>query len=137
MVKVVQLRRDRVQHTPPRFLHPPMHRLLGAFAVALRNGRFLPKSDGPLAEGTICGAISHVAQTFQDCGEQNLTKDEDSKLSCFLQRLFWGLQNSDWNVKQQKALPVCVLQELAKQDITNQDIALTQLAIGAFFFACR
>ncbi len=55
--------------------------------MALRDGRFLPKSDGPLAEGTIRGAISHVAQTFRDRGERNPTKDKDGELSHFLQRL--------------------------------------------------
>ncbi len=70
--------------------------------MALRDGRFLPKSDGPLAEGTIHGAISHVAQTFRDRSKCNPTKDEDGKLSRFLQRLFRGLRNSDRNVKQQK-----------------------------------
>ena len=47
------------------------------------------------------------------------------------------LQNLDKNTKQQKALPLVVLRELAKNKSTVENIALAQLCIGAFFFAMR
>ncbi|KAL7470542.1 hypothetical protein ACHAXS_012730 [Conticribra weissflogii] len=105
--------------------------------MAVRNGRFSETFQHPLAESTVRNTISHVAQTFRDHGERNPTKDEDGETGRLLQRLYRGLQNNDPNGKQQKALPVCVLRELAKRDLTEQDIAIRQLAIGAFFFACR
>jgi hypothetical protein len=38
--------------------------------------------------------------------------------------------------QKQKALPFIVLDELAKRQATELDIALAQLTIGAAFFAC-
>ena len=38
--------------------------IIGAFSVAMRQGRFSGPGYDTLAEGTIRGAISHVAQTF-------------------------------------------------------------------------
>jgi hypothetical protein len=35
------------------FSRPNRIKLMGAFAVAMREGRFSERSDGPLAEGTI------------------------------------------------------------------------------------
>jgi hypothetical protein len=46
-------------------------------------------------------------------------------------------KNKDPQQKQQKALPFIVLDKLAKRQVTELDIALGQLTIGAAFFACR
>mmetsp|Transcript_28039 Transcript_28039/g.58953 ORF Transcript_28039/g.58953 Transcript_28039/m.58953 type:complete len:348 (-) Transcript_28039:199-1242(-) len=105
--------------------------------MAVRNGRFSGDLQHPLAESTVRNSISYVAQTFRDHGERNPTKDEDGETSRLLQRLFRGLKNDDPNKRQQKALPVCVLRELAKRKFTEHETAVKQLAIGAFFFACR
>ena len=43
------------------FSKPNRIRLMGAFAMAMREGRFSRKSDDPLAESTIRGAISYVS----------------------------------------------------------------------------
>ena len=38
---------------------------------------------------------------------------------------------------QQKSLPACVLIEVTKKKSTETQLAISQLSIGAFFFACR
>ena len=111
--------------------------LLGAFAVALREGRFSRDRSKPLVEGTVRGALSHVVQAFRETGRQNPTKDADNMLSVLLSRQFRAYRNDDPSKEQQKALPFCVLEELAKRQVSELDRAMTQLTISAGFFACR
>jgi hypothetical protein len=54
--------------------------MLGAFAMADREGRFLQECHEPLAKGTVQGTISHVVQAFRAKGRLNPTKDTDIKL---------------------------------------------------------
>ena len=58
-------------------------------------------------------------------------------MSYILQQQYRGYKNLDKNTKQQKALPLIVLREVAKNRSTVENIALGQLFIGAFFFAMR
>ncbi len=95
--------------------------LLGAFAMAVRSGRFSDLQFNTLVEGTVRGTISNVVQTFQSTGRQNPTKDADDKLSILLSRQFWAFRNEDSKEKQQKALPFAVLDELAKRLVTETD----------------
>ncbi len=78
-----------------------------------------------------------VVQAFRTAGRQNPTKDDDHELSILLSRQFRAYKNEDPQQKQQKALPFIVLDELAKRQMPELDIALSQLTIGAAFFACR
>ena len=82
--------------------------------MALRGGRFSGQAYDTLAEGTVRSAISYVAQTFRDNDRPNPTKDEDGELGRLLSRLYRSFKNDDPNPIQQKALPACVLRELAK-----------------------
>ena len=59
--------------------------LLGAFAMAVREGWFSRDCSEPLVEGTVHGTISHVAQAFWEWGRQNPTKDADTCLASFYQ----------------------------------------------------
>jgi hypothetical protein len=90
-----------------------------------------------LVEGTVRGAVSNAVQAFRTAGRQNPTKDDDHKLGILLSRQFRAYKNDDPQQKQQKALPFIVLDKPAKQQVTDLDIALSQLTIGAAFFACR
>ena len=112
-------------------------RILGAFAQAMREARFSGPSYETLAETTVRNAISYVAATFRDNDRGNPTLDEDGELARLLSRQFRAYRNKDPPVKQQKALPCCVLKELAHMDATETQRAIAQLAIGGFFFACR
>ena len=112
-------------------------KLIGAFAMALRSGRFSRQTHGTLVEGTVRGAISYVAQTFRDEGRPNPTRDEDGELGRILSRQFRAFRNEDPNPTQQKAIPPCVIGNLAKKTFTETQRAISQLSIGAYFFACR
>ena len=90
-----------------------------------------------LVEGTVWGVISHVVQTFQAVERQNPTKDDDRELSILLSRQYQTYKNKDPQQVQQKALPFIVLNELVKRQVTELDIALGQLTIGAALFACH
>ena len=116
---------------------PDRIRLLGAFAMALRERRFSAPSDAPLAESTIRGAIGHVARAFRDNDFSDPRKDEDGELGRLLQRQFRAFKNADPNPKQQKVLPASVIPEVQKKKSTETQKAIGQLAGGAFFFACR
>jgi hypothetical protein len=72
------------------------------------EGRFSKRSDGPLAEGTIQGAVLYVALTFRDSDQPNPTKDNDGELGRLLLRLYQAFRNKDPAEKQQKALPATV-----------------------------
>jgi hypothetical protein len=67
--------------------------LLGAFAMAVREGRFSLNHSDALVEGTIRGAISQVVQAFWESGRQNPTKDADNMLSVLLSRQFMSYRN--------------------------------------------
>jgi hypothetical protein len=74
--------------------------LLGAFAMAVRSGRFSDSGFNTLAEGTVRGTISNVVQTFRSLGRQNPTKDADNKLSILLSRQLQAFRNDDPKEKQ-------------------------------------
>jgi hypothetical protein len=105
--------------------------------VAVREGRFTKDRTEPLVEGTVRGAISHVVQAFWESGRQNPTKDADNMLSVILSQQFRSYRKDNPKEVQQKALPFCVLDELAKRQVSELDKAILQLTISAAFFACR
>ena len=105
--------------------------------MALREGRFSRQAYDKLAAGTVQSTISYVAQTFREKGRPNPTRDEDGELGRLLSRQYRAFKNNDPPPVQQKALPACVLREMAKLSITETQRATSQLATGAFFFACR
>jgi hypothetical protein len=78
-----------------------------------------------------------VVQTFRLTGQQNPTKDGDNELSILLSWQFRAFQKDDPKEKQEKALPFSVLDKLAKRQVTELNKAITQLTVGAAFFACR
>ena len=112
-------------------------KLMGAFAMAMRQARFSGPAYDALAEGTIRNSISYVVSSFRDNDRPNPTKDEDGELGRLLSRLFRGFRQEDPNPIQQKALPVIVLKEIAKLVTTETQQAISQLSIASFFFACR
>jgi hypothetical protein len=110
---------------------------MGAFAMALREGRFSKRTHAPLAEGTIRNTILFVASTFRDNDRPNPTKDDDGELGRLLSRLFRAFRNKDQAPKQQKALQATVLIELSKLQATESQQARFELSAGALFFCMR
>ena len=62
--------------------------MLGAFAMAVREGRYSRDRHEVLVEGTVRGAVSHVVQAFRAAGRQNPTKDNDRELNIHLSRQY-------------------------------------------------
>jgi hypothetical protein len=89
--------------------------MFGAFAMAIREGRFSKDRTELLVEGTVRGAISHVVQAFWESGQQNPTKDTNKMLSILLSKQLRVYRNDDPKQVQQKAIPFVVLDELAKK----------------------
>jgi hypothetical protein len=58
---------------------PRQHRIaiMGAFAVAIREGRFLRPGDGPLAKKSVKGSINAVAATFQEKVREDPHRDAE------------------------------------------------------------
>jgi hypothetical protein len=79
--------------------------LLGAFSMAVREGRFSRDHSEQLVEGTVRGTISHVVQAFRESGRQNPTKNTDNMLSVYLSRQSRAYRNDNTKEVQQKALP--------------------------------
>ncbi len=52
-------------------------KLLGAFAMAMREAQFSRASHVQLVKGSIAGAISHVSQTFREHGRPDPTLDDN------------------------------------------------------------
>ena len=119
------------------FTRPQQHKIMCAFAMAMRQARFSGPAYDKLAEGTIQGTISNVCLTFRDSGRLNPTKDDDGQLSFVLTRLFRAFRNEDPNEVQQKAVPPCVVLTIARLDRSESQLAVGQLVRLGFFFAIR
>jgi hypothetical protein len=119
------------------FTKSQRNRIMGAFAMAMRQARFSGPSYHRLAEGTIRNTISDVCSTFRENGRPNPTKDDDMQLSFILQRLFRAFRNEDPNEKQQKAVPPNVILAIAQLVYTEEQRAIGQLSRIGFFFAMR
>jgi hypothetical protein len=112
-------------------------KILGAFAHALREGRFNPKRPNTIKSDSCRATIDCVAQTFRLANRQDPRLDEDGKSSLFLQRQFRGYKKLDKPEKQQVILTGSVIRELHKMAFTPLDTTMCQLFTGAFFFAMR
>ena len=81
--------------------------------------------------------MDNVALTFRDHRHPDPRLDEGRKPSRLLSRLYSSYLNEDLPAKQQKALPASILKQLQHNTSTNRAVAISQLAIGAWFFAMR
>ena len=118
---------------------PRQHRvaIMGAFAVAMLEGRFSRPSDGPLAKTSVTGAINAVAATFRENGREDPHRDAERNVSRLLQRQLRSYSKNDPKAKQQKALPVCIYRFLLSSPLTDLQRIIAVLAAGAHFWAMR
>ena len=117
----------------------PSHRttIICAFAQALRDAQFSPKHITRLAEGSIRTTVDHVAQAFRASDRPDPRLDSEGRVALLLSQQYKGYKNRDANSTQQKALPLSVIQQLHKSTNTVENLAVSQLCTGAFFFAMR
>lgn len=78
-----------------------------------------------------------VAQAFRSHNWQDPRYHKDGKQCHFLHRLYQGYRNQDKAKTPQKAITGTLLAHLACATDTAEDVAIGQLAAGAFFFAMR
>jgi hypothetical protein len=78
-----------------------------------------------------------VVATFRENDRRNPTLDADGRLSWTLARQYRAYTKEDPKAVQEKALPICIIELLALKKETESQRAISQLTIGAFFFACR
>lgn len=78
-----------------------------------------------------------MVATFRKDGFPNPTKDKDGELAWLLTRKYRAYKNDDPREHHEKAIPACILSLIALNQSTDIKQALSQLTIGAFFFACR
>ena len=112
-------------------------RLLSAFAQSVRNGEYSSSSFDSLASSTVNSTVDYVASTFRDNQFPDPRLDDFGKPSRILSKQYKGYKNNEKPAQQQKALPLCVINQLTKNKSTDRAKALSDLAISAFFFAMR
>ena len=81
--------------------------------------------------------INNVVATFRSEGRPNPTRDSDGQIAWILSRQYRAYKNHDPKEKHEKALPSCILTRIALNQTSETRQAISQLIIGAFFFACR
>jgi hypothetical protein len=91
------------------FTHHSRIKLLGAFAMAMREAQFSRPSHVQLVKGSITSAISQVSQTFREHGRPNPTLDDDGKTGFLLQRELRAFKKGDPAEKHEKAIPMSVI----------------------------
>ena len=111
--------------------------ILSAFASACRRNQYGATCKRSLKGGTVKSAVTDVRTTFRENFRSDPGLDTDGKISVFLSRQLAGYVDADPSKKQEKALPLSVFRTLLKNNFTPLDIALGQLATGAFFFGMR
>jgi hypothetical protein len=113
------------------------HKILSAFAQAVREGRFSANSTKLLKGESVRATLDCVAQTFKLADRPDPRLDADGRLRFILQRQFRGYKSSDPGEVPQVAITGSVLRKFHELSISPIDKALCELFIGAFFFAMR
>jgi hypothetical protein len=70
------------------FTRSERNKIIGTFAMAVRQGRFSTKAHDTLASGTVQNTISDISVTYSENGQHHPTKDDNLQLSCILSRQF-------------------------------------------------
>jgi hypothetical protein len=112
-------------------------RIIGAFGHSLREGRYSRGPPNTMAASSIKGTINNVVAAFRREGRPNPTRDSDGQLAWILARQYRAYKNDDPKEKHEKALPSCILLRISLNQTSETKRAISQLIIGAFFFACR
>ncbi len=110
---------------------------MGAFAMAIREGRFLRPGDGPLAKKSVEGTVNAVAATFQGNRQEDPHRDAERLVGRLLQQQLRSYAKVDPKEIQQKALPVCVYRIILSSPATELRRAIGELTAAAHFWGMR
>ncbi len=118
---------------------PRQHKLtiMEAFAVAVREGKFSPPADGPLAKKSVSDTVNAVAATFRENGREDPHRDAERNVGRLLQQQLRSYSKNDPKAIQQKALPICVYCLLLASPAADLRHAISELAAAAHFWAMR
>ena len=114
--------------------------ILGAFASFIRQALYQGSRSKRVATGTVRRALDNVSQGFRSAGHSDPRLDVDCKICFRLTQICQGFERNDPKKKHQKAIPIKVLKELLRLAHKANDefnMAIAQLAIGAYSFAMR
>ena len=113
------------------------HRILSAFAQAVRSARFSAARFDILTAGVVKATISDVAATFRAHDREDPRLDADGEVAFLLQRQMRGYVNSDPGEVPQQALCSEVLEKLHNLASSHLDKCISSLLITGYFFAMR
>ncbi len=118
---------------------PRQHKLaiIGAFAMAIREGRFSRQSDAPLAKNTVSNTVNAVAATFRKNRREDPHRDAERHVGQLLQRQLRSYLQNNPKEKQQKALPVCIYRLILASPATELRRSIAELSAAAHFWAMR
>ena len=123
-----------------RFNRNDKHRILGSFMQKVREKNFSESTHGndQLVADSCRSALQGVCTAFITEGYPNPSLDADGKLAFILQRQIRGYRNTDPATRQQKPIPLELLEKMVTRSCTDPGlIAFHQLTIFAFFFAMQ
>jgi hypothetical protein len=113
------------------------HRILSAFANAVRTGSFSAARFDTLTAGVVKATISDVAATFRAHDREDPRLDRDGEVAFLLQRQLRGYANTDPGEVPQQALCSEVLEKLHSLATSPEDKCIMQLLTVGYFFAMR
>ena len=119
------------------FSREQRHSLIRAFALAVREARFLRSTHDPLVASTVSGTIQYLCSTFRENGYPNPTLDEDGQFAFILQRELRLFKNLDPPDKHQAAVPMSVISAINKQNSSELERVTAQLTTLGIFFAMQ
>jgi hypothetical protein len=111
--------------------------VIRGFAQALRSGELQQRGKKGVAGETVRSDLDSLVQTFRSAQKSNPTLDADGKFSALLSWQLSGFKSVDPGACRQKAISINVLKTMLERANTLAKIATADLAMGAFFFACR
>jgi predicted subunit of tRNA(5-methylaminomethyl-2-thiouridylate) methyltransferase len=114
-------------------------KIIGGFAVAVRQGQFFRPRDAPLAESTVSDTLNHVAVVFRENGHNDPKRDAERNVARLLRRQLRLYKKDNPKEVQHKALPVCVFDSSFPQNPQNfvKRQAMGELAGAAHFWVMR
>ena len=111
--------------------------IVSGFAQALRTGQLQSTGRKGVVAGTVKDNIGSLVQTFRSSRRKDPTRDPDGRLSTLLSRQYAGFKSLDPPPKREKAISLRVLKFIQSTASTPLQQHTADLAICAFFFACR